>query len=206
MQSPNDDASPAGHSSLATQLAQALRDRDDMLSLARHLRDEHNAYRQRVERDRSADADRGRLETIESLLPLLDDLDRALARIPRAIAADPWVTGVQLLGLHLQATLGQMGIDRLADRDVPFDPTIHEAVGTVHRTDATTETVIEVTRPGYRLGDRLIRAAQVIVATDRTVEESATEVAPENPDAALEDAGETTAPPPRPGGLFDRRA
>jgi molecular chaperone GrpE len=114
-------------------------------------------FRTRVERDRQANREGVIVEVIRSLLPVMDDLDRAeahgdLAGTPLELVAQKLRSGFQRYGV---ATLGEVG--------QAFDPSIHEAVMRVPEAGAEGETVAEVIDIGYTLGERLIRPAKVAV-------------------------------------------
>lgn len=98
-------------------------------------------------------------------LPVLDNLDLALAHA----AADPAsiVTGVQAVRDQALGILERLGFPRRDDLGAPFDPACHEAVADKPATGAEPGTVIDVVRPGYGGGDRLLRPAAVVVARER---------------------------------------
>lgn len=101
---------------------------------------------------------------IERLLPVLDDLGRALDAAPAEFADQPWVEGIFLVRRRLFSTLEQMGVRQIGKVGEVFDPNIHDALMTQSGTGAPMGTVVQVTRSGYALSDRVIRPAQVIVA------------------------------------------
>jgi molecular chaperone GrpE len=96
---------------------------------------------------------------------VLDDLDRALASVPAEGPTAEWAEGLQLIRRKLLATLENAGIVRIAPEGQPFNPQEHEAVLQVPREDVEANTVVSVVRAGYRLGDRVVMPAQVVVAT-----------------------------------------
>ncbi|HET9999612.1 MAG TPA: nucleotide exchange factor GrpE [Ktedonobacteraceae bacterium] len=101
---------------------------------------------------------------IERLLPVLDDLGRALESAPAEFADQPWVEGIFLVRRRLFSTLEQMGVRQVGKVGEAFDPNIHDALMTQSGTGSPMGTVVQVTRSGYAMGDRIIRPAQVIVA------------------------------------------
>ena len=116
-------------------------------------------FRTRVERDRQANREAVIAEVIRSLLPAIDDLDRAeahgdLAGSPLELVAQKLRTGFERYGL---AKVGEVG--------EPFDPTRHEALVQLPKPDVTSNVVGDVVEVGYVLGERLIRAAKVAVFT-----------------------------------------
>jgi len=115
-------------------------------------------FRTRVERDRQANRDAVIAEVIRSLLPAMDDLDRAEAH------GDLSGTPLELVASKLRTTFERYGVVHVGLAGEPFDPSIHEAVMRVPSPEATSETVAEVIEGGYTLGERLIRAAKVAVS------------------------------------------
>jgi len=95
-----------------------------------------------------------------SLLPILDDLERAFAAIPPRLAKANWMDGIRLIERKLGASLEAQGLSQIKALGEPFDPKFHEAV----RQDKGKEgTVVEELQKGYKLHDRVIRPTMVIV-------------------------------------------
>jgi molecular chaperone GrpE len=136
---------------------------DELVSLLRQERADFRNYRQRVLSERSADLERMRSEVLEPILPLLDDLDRALGDLPERLADDPWVRGIGLTRSRLGDVERRLGIERVGTLGEPFDAERHEAVIYEPDANASGATVGQIVRPGYAVGGRLIRPAQVVV-------------------------------------------
>ncbi len=136
---------------------------DELLDLLRRERADFRNYRRRVTDERAADADRARGRVLEPIFPLLDDLGRAFAEVPPDLEDDPWARGIAMLRSRLDSTLAGLGLEPVGTVGEPFDPTRHEAV--YHEPDpaANGQVVALVIRPGYRLGGRLLRPAEVVV-------------------------------------------
>lgn len=115
-------------------------------------------FRQRVERDRQANREAVIIEVIRSLLPAIDDLDRADAH------GDLAGTPLELVAQKIQQTFERYGVAKVGAVGDGFDPTLHEALMRMPSPDATAETVADVLEAGYTLGDRLIRPAKVAVS------------------------------------------
>lgn len=116
-------------------------------------------------------ADRARYEgeaLVRDLLPAIDDLERALEHgaesatggAARAGMAD----GVEMVLSGLRTALARHGVERIEAEGKPFDPSEHEAVSVTETADAEPNTVLAVFRPGYKIRDRLLRAAMVAVS------------------------------------------
>ncbi len=118
-------------------------------------------YQRRVERDRADDRTRVRAAVLESLIPVLDEI--YLARQHGDLESGPMAK----IAEKLEAVLTKQGVERYGQPGETFDPAVHEAVMHTHAELApgTTETtVIQVMQPGYKIGDRVVRAALVAVA------------------------------------------
>lgn len=137
---------------------------DTFLDLAQRSQAEFANYKRRVEAERETDARRVQTQTVVELLPLIDDLDRAVSHLPPELADHPWAKGVAMLAGRLHRTLERYGFERIGRVGEPFDPERHEAVAHEPRPGRQPGTVAEVYRPGYRTKERLIRPAQVVVA------------------------------------------
>jgi molecular chaperone GrpE len=114
-------------------------------------------FRTRVERDRQANRDAVIAEVVRSLLPALDDLDRADAH------GDLAGTPLELVAQKLRSSFDRYGVSSVGTVGEAFDPAIHEAMVRIPNPEATSDTVAEVIEGGYTLGDRLIRPAKVAV-------------------------------------------
>ena len=134
---------------------------------ARRAQEELASIRRRSERDREDLGHAARSDAIVPMLPIVDDLERALAHVPAALRDDPWVAGIMMIGDSLQRVLERQGVKRIAPCHAPFDPHLHEAVAQVEATDVAQDTVIQVYRPGYMYNGRVLRAAQVQVAVKK---------------------------------------
>ncbi len=134
--------------------AQAAELRNDLL----RLQAEYVNYRKRVERDRAVAGEMAVIGVLNSLLPVLDDVDAA--RQHGDLEGGPFAA----IATKLENALKTYGLERIADTGVEFDPTIHEALIQQPGEDIEVDTVSQVLRSGYRSGERVLRAAQVIVA------------------------------------------
>lgn len=130
----------------------------ERLADLQRLQAEYANYRKRVERDREANRLLAVADVVSSLLPILDDLDRAEAH--GDLEDGPFV----LIAQKLRSTLERTGLERVGEKGEEFDPNVYEAIAQVPSPDVTVMTVLDVHKIGYRLGDRLLRAAQVAVA------------------------------------------
>ena len=137
--------------------------------LARRQADFEN-YRKRVERERSETYNRVVADVAAKLLPVVDNLKRALEAEASVEAAESdefrhFLSGVDLINKQLNGVLDALGVKPVAAVGEPFNPHIHEAVVTEPTDDYAPDTVMQELVTGYRLGDKLIRPALVKVAT-----------------------------------------
>ncbi len=122
------------------------------------LQAEYVNYRKRVERDRAVAGQMAVIGVLNSLLPVMDDIDAARAH--GDLEDGPFAA----IAAKLDAALGTYGLERIAEVGVPFDPTVHEALIQQPGADVEIDTVSQILRNGYKSGERVLRAAQVIVA------------------------------------------
>lgn len=137
--------------------------------LARRQADFEN-YRKRVERERGESYNRMVGDVVSRLLPVLDNLRRALDTEASQQAGESeefrhFLQGVELIYKQLSDVLESLGVQPVAALGQPFDPHIHEAVSTEQTEDYEPDTVIQELVRGYRLGEKLLRPAIVKVAT-----------------------------------------
>ena len=123
-------------------------------------------YRRRTAAERLAEKERAAEGLVTSLLPVIDDIERA---IEHAGVADgdtqfqQFVDGVSAVHAKMLGVLAKEGVEPVDPAGEPFDPLAHQAVGRVEDTEAFDETVAQVYQKGYRMGDKVIRSAMVTV-------------------------------------------
>ncbi len=99
---------------------------------------------------------------VRDLLPIIDNFERALKHVPTELQDNDYVKGVQAVVKQFEKTLADIGVERIATVDAPFDPRYHEAVS-MEDGDGTTEIVGEELQAGYKIGDEVVRHATVRV-------------------------------------------
>jgi molecular chaperone GrpE len=122
---------------------------------------EFQNYRKRIERDSEMTYISLKGDIVKKILPVLDDLERALQN--RA-ADDAWASGIELIVRKFQNILESEGVKKIEALDAEFDPNFHEAISHEPADGAKSGHVIGVVQNGYMLGDRVIRPALVRVA------------------------------------------
>jgi molecular chaperone GrpE len=155
---------PRSAGELLAELTEAEARRDEYLEDVRRARAEFENYRKRVMREGTAQREQGRADVVSRLLDVLDDFDRTLAAAEGG-ADGSFVKGVSLVHDKLVGTLRELGLQRIDDVGVAFDPNRHEAVQQIEGEEPVDEpTVAQLFRPGYELGGRVLRPAMVVVA------------------------------------------
>ncbi len=126
------------------------------------LQAEFANYKRRSEAERLMAVNIGKQQAAISLLPVLDNIERAIAHEPEDIKNHAWVKGISSVASQLESQLEGFGLVKIGVIGEAFDPTIHEAV-TMEESDGETEVVADVLQTGYKFGDTVIRPAMVKV-------------------------------------------
>src|ERR1700694_2199394 len=121
-------------------------------------------YRRRMSQEQIEGRSAAQSAMLSQILPVLDDLERALEAAPPELATHPWAQGLFLVARRLTTLLNQLGVRQIGTPGESFDPRWHEAITTEARADVPEGTILHVSRPGYAQGERVIRPAQVSVA------------------------------------------
>ncbi len=143
------------------ELAEVTRERDEYLDNLQRLKAEFDNYRKRAARDQQSLVARAHERLVKELLPVVDDLGRALEAAEDHEEAK-LEDGVRLVHRQLTEVLAKEGLVEI-DTEGLFDPNVHEAL-LAQPSEAESGTVIGVLQKGYRLGDHVLRPARVIVA------------------------------------------
>jgi molecular chaperone GrpE len=146
---------------LEERLAQLEAERDEHLNDLKRVAADFENYRKRVARDQESLVARAHERLVKELLPVVDDLERALAAAEEHEEAK-LEEGVRLVHQELQAALKREGLAEI-ETNGRFDPHVHEALLS-QPSDMEEGSVLEVVQKGYKLGDRVVRPARVVVA------------------------------------------
>ena len=161
-----EDNNPAGSSS--DELEQALAAKTDEVKGLndRYLRlaAEFENYKRLAQRDQREQAKFANENILKELLPIVDNLQRAVNFSKSAADCNQLIEGVQLTLKQFMETLSKFGIKQITSVGEPFDPSRHQAVATIASNDEPEHTIIQEHQPGYLLHDRILRAAMVTVA------------------------------------------
>jgi molecular chaperone GrpE len=146
-------------------LAQTQKEAKDLFErLARSQADFEN-YKKRQQRERDEAIKFGNEKLLKELLPVLDNLLRALSVAPSDEGTHSLMNGVKLVAKQFEDSLGKFGVQGFASQGLPFDPAKHEAVGARPDANVPAQHVLEEFQRGYLLQDRLLRPALVIVSS-----------------------------------------
>lgn len=148
-------------------LAETEQQRDEYLDLAKRTKADFENYRKRMASEVQAASGRGKAEVIREVVPVLDDLERAIQAAgldPEGDSEDGLSHGVLLVFRSLRDSLSRNGVEAVDPKGEKFDPMQHEALSTVQAEGVESGNVVEVMQKGYRLGEQLIRPARVVVS------------------------------------------
>ena len=156
---------PADSTAVDDEVVSLAADRDAYLDQLRRLKAEFDNYRKRVQRDSEQQRLRAAEAVVESLLPVMDNMGRAVDAAERHEEGQ-LIAGVELVAGQLRGVLAAHGLEEVVvEPGTPFDPTFHEAVLTQPSEDHDEGKVLQVLASGYLLHGRLLRPAKVIVAS-----------------------------------------
>jgi molecular chaperone GrpE len=144
------------------QLEALRQERDELLDTLQRVQAEFDNYRKRAARDQQSLVARAHERLVKELLPVLDDLERAL-EAAEAHEEAKLEEGVALVTRSFADVLRKEGLEEVAT-DGKFDPHVHEALLS-QPSEAEEGSIIEVLQKGYRLGDRVIRPARVVISS-----------------------------------------
>lgn len=154
--------------SLAEDLQKALERAEKLTQEQRELQDrllrtaaEFENFKKRTKREMEEAGNVGREQLLKELLPVADNLERALKHAP---PGDPLAVGVQQTEKQFLQALEKFGVTRFTALGQPFDPALHEAIQQIETTEVPAGSVAQEFATGYKIGARLLRAAMVAVA------------------------------------------
>ncbi len=153
---------------LEAQLARAQEDAHKYLANWQRAEADFQNYKRRAEQERDETRRFGLASLIINLLPILDDFERAFGSLDARLAGLTWFEGIYHIYRKLQQALQNAGVTAIAAEGQPFDPRLHEAVA--HAEGEEGKVLAEVQR-GYKLHDRVLRPAMVVVGKGEGEEE-----------------------------------
>jgi molecular chaperone GrpE len=148
------------HERIAALEAERVEMRDRMLRIAA----EFDNYKKRVRREQTDNENKARESVLKDLLEVADNLERASAAVEGASDIKALQQGVALVLRLFQSKLERYDVKPLEVKGQPFDPRLHDAISQVPSTEAPPGSVLSEVQKGYKIGDRLLRPAMVVVA------------------------------------------
>lgn len=161
-ETPGTDSGDAQLKKLQEQLEQSSAELEKQKDLLLRTAAEYDNYRKRTEREKTMVYTDATADTIEKVLPVCDNLERALAQ--QGGSAEDLRKGVEMVLGQLNGALSKMGVAVIGLQGEPFNPEIHNAVSHIEDANLGENVVAEVLQKGYRIGERIIRHAIVQVA------------------------------------------
>jgi molecular chaperone GrpE len=122
-------------------------------------------YKRRTSKELAEARDRGALDALGQVLPVLDDFERAIDSIPEDLQDNPWISGASLILKKMQKVMDEYKVTVIDPVGEEFDPNFHEAIGTDDSGEYESGIVTTTLQKGYRSGERVLRPALVRVAT-----------------------------------------
>ena len=165
--SPEDELSTSEDEDVALmreQLEEALREKDQFRALAQRSQADLINYRHRASEEQESLRLNANSQIILKFLSALDDLDRALRLVPEDAVATGWLEGLLLVQRNIESVLNSEGVTKVEAEGQVFEPWMHEAVFYEETPDSQEGIVTKVVRDGYKLHDKVLRAAQVVVS------------------------------------------
>ena len=145
-------------------LDKAQAEAKDYLDQLLRARADYANYKRRTEQDKQEMIRYGNAGLMATLLPVLDDFERAFQALPQGLEKMTWLEGIALVQRKLQVVLENQGLQAIRVERQKFDPALHEAISYEEREDMEDGDVIAEAQKGYKLGDRVLRPALVRVA------------------------------------------
>lgn len=152
----------SSHPPAPDQIAQLQRQLAELTEALQRERADATNLRRRHDEQMASLKSVVKASVVRDLLPVIDNLERALKHVPADLEDNDYVKGVQGVVKQFEKTLAELGVERIKTVGEPFDPRYHEAVS-MEDGDGATETVSEELQAGYRLGEEVIRHAMVRV-------------------------------------------
>ena len=151
---------------LRKDLEEARNEADRNRDQAQRAQAELQNFRRRADEDRISQQQYSNSRLFMKLLPVVDELELAVNHADDSASQHPWAEGVRLVHRKIAALLESEGVSKIETLGVQFNPSEHEAVGTEESTKYPAGHIVEVVRNGYRLRERVIQPAQVVVARE----------------------------------------
>jgi molecular chaperone GrpE len=157
-------AEDGGEGAEGSPLEQLQAERDKLKDQLLRTAADFDNYRKRTRKDTEVAEKRGREEVLRELLPVFDNLERAVQAGGAGKDVSGVLEGIEMVLKLFEDTAQRIGLTRIEAVGQRFDPSIHDAFQQIETSDQAPGTIINEYQPGYRLGDKLLRPAMVVVA------------------------------------------
>ncbi len=161
---PTESASAAEVTPIGTELERVTAERDKNREQLLRTAADFDNYRKRARRELEDAQKKGAHDIVRDLLPVFDNLERAVQAATTTADATSIIEGVRMVLKLFEDTAERIGLSRVKTVGERFDPAVHEAIQQKESHDAAPGTILAEVAPGYRFGERLVRAAMVVVA------------------------------------------
>ncbi len=135
-------------------------------------------YRKRVQRDLQQERRFAAMPLLRDLLPVVDNIGRAIEASEKSAAATGLLEGFRLVAQQIETIFTQHGCQQISAAGEVFDPNLHEAISQMPSTDFPQGAIVQVTQVGYELNDRVVRPSQVIISSGPPAADGGTEDGP----------------------------
>lgn len=146
------------------EVAKLANDLNDLRQTLMRRQADFENYRKRVEKERAEDSRRATARVVESLIPIIDGFEHALAAHRDAPEYETYRKGFELIYKQLVDNVARLGVERIDPLGKPFDPHLHQAMDSMETADHEDGQVVQVYQPGYMFHGRVLRPAMVRVA------------------------------------------
>lgn len=146
------------------ELAAAVSERDEYKDLALRAKADFENYRKRADKKVAEARANGVAGVLRELMPVIDNLDRAVEVAGTGADGDSFAEGVRLVHADLHSVLDRLGLVAIDPAGEVFDPSLHEAISQAPAGDVAANTIVEVVQKGFMLGETVVRPARVVVA------------------------------------------
>lgn len=163
-----DDGAPASDHPPPTELERVQQEAAKLKDMLVRTAADFDNFRKRTRRELDEARRGGRDDLLKDMLPVFDNLERAIQSAQKATDVKAVSDGLAMILKQFESTLGRTGIARVPAVGAMFDPSMHEAIQQVETDEHAPGTVVAEVQPGYREGERLVRAAMVVVAKPKS--------------------------------------
>jgi molecular chaperone GrpE len=165
---PGSGEPPSSEGPELTELERALADAAKLKDILVRTAADFDNFRKRTRRELEEARRGGRDDLLKELLPVFDNLERGIQSAQKATDVKAVADGLSMIVKQFESTLARAGITRVPTIGLMFDPSLHEAIQQLETDEHAPGTVVAEVQPGYVMGEKLVRAAMVVVAKPKS--------------------------------------